>query len=62
MKGEIVMEKTCFTDFCELNDSELLEVEGGITFLAACMVVGKIVVGSAAVGFIGGCGYELIFG
>lgn len=56
------MEKTCFTDLCELNDSELLEVEGGITFLAACVVVGKIVAGSAAVGFIGGCAYELIFG
>lgn len=41
---------------------EMNDINGGGAILGAVILVGKIVGGCAAVGFVGGCGYELIFG
>lgn len=51
-----------YNDFCELNYNEIMEVDGGIAFIPAVIVVAKIVGGCAVAGFVAGCAYELIVG
>ena len=48
--------------FCELNNEELLELDGGIAFVPAVILVAKIVGGCAVTGFVAGCIYEVVLG
>ena len=56
------MEMKLTNGFNEITMDEMNDINGGGAILGAVILVGKIVGGCAAVGFVGGCGYELIFG
>ena len=56
------MEMKLTNGFNEITMNEMNDINGGGAILGAVILVGKIVGGCAAVGFVGGCGYELIFG
>jgi len=51
-----------YNNFEELNYDESMELDGGIAFIPAAIVVFKVVGGCALVGFAAGCVYELILG